>query len=59
MTTTVSITTHDWPTEVTQTDAYADEIDRVKIRVEPNSTQTFYITDSRTLHFRELPRENS
>lgn len=59
MTTTVSITTHNWPAEVTQTDAYADEIDRVKIRVESNSTQTFYITDSRTLHFRELPLENN
>ena len=56
MTTNVTVKTHTWAVEITQTDEYQDRsIQQEKIRIEPDSERTVYLTQSRTLHFRELP----
>lgn len=57
MTTTISITTHDWPVEVTTYDEVGEGVHTQKQRVEPNSNQSLAIWDTRSFHIRELPRE--
>ena len=56
MTTAVTVRTVDWPVEVTFTDDLGVSYTRTKNRVEPNSESTFHIWDSRSIHFKELPR---
>jgi hypothetical protein len=59
MTTTVTITTHSWPVEVTTTDDYDLESGHVyhaaTSTMGPNSSQTFHLSSTRSLSFRELP----
>lgn len=63
MTTTITLTTHSWPVKVITSDRYElanggvtkrsnDETEEV---VAPNSTRSFYITDTRSIRFEELP----
>lgn len=60
MTTTVTVTTHAWPVEVTITDDYDLDADRHVYHSETstvaaNGSQQFYVTNTRSLSFRELP----
>ena len=59
MTTTVTVTTHSWPVEVTTTDDYDTEhgstYTAVTTKLPPDSTGTFYLTSTRSMSFRELP----
>lgn len=59
MTTTVTITTHSWPVEVTTTDDYEGGGARVytatTTTLGPNSSGTFHLTSTRSIAFRELP----
>lgn len=55
MTTNVTVKTHSWAVEITQTDEYKDDIRQEKIRVKPDSEHTIALTSTRTLHFKELP----
>ena len=55
MTTNVTVKTHSWAVEITQTDEYKDDIRQEKIRVEPDTERTIALTNTRTLHFKELP----
>lgn len=67
MTTTVTVKTHSWPVEVTTTDQYQNNhvtgeaqqlVSTTTTTVEtvpPESSRDFYITNSRSLTFAELP----
>jgi|GEM_PF-2580230 len=60
MTTTVTLKTHDWPVRVSTTDAYQTE-DRGVLHTESETVpahaeREFYITDTRSLVFEELPQ---
>jgi hypothetical protein len=59
MTTTVTITTHSWPVEVTTTDDYENGDVRTHSAtthtLPANSAGTFYLTNTRSMAFRELP----
>lgn len=59
MTTTVTITTHSWPVEVTTTDDYESGEARIYTAtthtLPANSSGTFYLTSTRSMAFRELP----
>jgi len=69
MTTTVSITTHDWPARVTITDDVSGEQTSGGVEqtwrsqtmyaqeVPPNTSRDFFITSTRSLRFEELPAE--
>lgn len=60
MTTTVTVETHDWPVEATITDEFnSGEFTQSKSKVLAHSKSTFYLTDTRTIHFRELPKETT
>lgn len=58
MTTKVTVDAHaGWPVEVTTVDTYGDKppIEN-KTTVPANTVQEFYVTDSRELHVKEMPR---
>lgn len=67
MTTNVTVKTHSWPVRVTTTDRYSHnkicgDVDQRVVTetttvetVPANSERTFYITDSRSVAFDELP----
>ena len=59
MTTTVTITTHDWPVRVAILDEYStgenEHIVEERRTIPPHSTEHLHITDTRSLSFRELP----
>jgi hypothetical protein len=59
MTTTVTITTNDWPVEATVTDDYDRGDDHLyatlTTKVLPNTSRTFQLTSTRSVAFRELP----
>jgi hypothetical protein len=59
MTTTVTITTHSWPVEVTTTDDYdsgaAHTYTATTHTLPANSSGTFHLTSTRSMSFRELP----
>jgi len=60
MTTTVTVTTHAWPVEVTITDDYDLSTDRHVYHAEtsivpPDSKQDFYLTSTRSISYREMP----
>jgi hypothetical protein len=61
MTTTITVTTHDWPVEITKIDFFGGDqtrsVTETRERVEPNSTATLHIHSHRSLHFAELPIE--
>lgn len=64
MTTTITVETHDWPVAVTTNDnhshtspervsnGYTETVEFVPA----NSKRQFYVTDARSLSFRELPK---
>lgn len=58
MTTTVKLSTHGWPVEVTTTDHGTDgeEVHSVD-RVDPGVERDFYIHSTRSISFKELPAE--
>lgn len=60
MTTTVTVTTHAWPVEVTITDDYDLSVDRHVYHSEtstvpPDSKQDFHLTSTRSISYREMP----
>jgi len=59
VTTTITLTTHSWPTKVITTDAFsADGVSTVTTTEEtvpPNATKSFVVTDTRKLSFEEMP----
>lgn len=59
MTTTVTITTHSWPVEVTTTDDYEHGDVRTytatTTTLAPQSSGTFHLSSTRSMAFRELP----
>lgn len=67
MTTTITVKTHSWPVRVTTTDRYFQEqksgdaeqrIHTVTTTIEtvpPESERSFYITNSRSVAFDEMP----
>lgn len=59
MTTNVTIVTHDWPAEITTIDIYNGKSTYTVKEVEPNSTETYCITNTRSLLFKELPLDVS
>ena len=62
MTTTITVKTHDWPVEVAITDHVAERDDEVSTeQVAPDSEQSFHITQTRSVAFKELllPASNS
>lgn len=57
MTTTVKITTHDWPVKVEQIDVRGERDETVEtFEVPAHSERTIYLTSSRHFHITELPR---
>lgn len=57
MTTTVKITTHDWPVKVERTDKRGDRDDITEtFEVSPHSERTIYLTQSRHVHLTEMPK---
>lgn len=60
MTTNVTVKTHDWPVKVQITDQFQSDTlysyRAENVTVEPNSERTFYLTQSQSLHFSELPK---
>lgn len=58
MTTKVTVDAHaGWPVEVTTVDHGTAGTTENKTTVAPNTVQEFYITDTRELHVKELPRQ--
>lgn len=59
MTTTVTITTHSWPVEVTTTDDFENgdvhTYSATTHTLAPNSSGTFYLSNTRSMAFREMP----
>jgi hypothetical protein len=59
MTTTITITTHSWPVEVTTTDDYdsagAHVYTATTHTLPANSAGTFHLSSTRSMSFRELP----
>lgn len=56
MTTKITLSTHDWPVEVTSIDTVIDGKREFTETVAPKSERVFYAHDSREFHFRELPK---
>jgi hypothetical protein len=56
MTTKVTVTTVDWPVEVTMTDHGGLTSAVNTIHVEPNSEREFHLTDTRSIGLVELPK---
>lgn len=60
MTTTVKVTTHDWPVAVTMKDELAGFKPAFNtVHVEPRSEREFYLTNLRSLKFEELPKSEN
>lgn len=55
MTTNVTVTTHDWPVEITEIDNGFAECAHKRV-LPPHSEQTFAIWDSRQVFLKELPK---
>jgi len=56
MTTTVNVITSDWSVEVTIADQAGDAVTETTEVVPPETSQTFYLTATRSLTFEELPK---